>query len=127
MAAIAPEHLTDIIKMVAYQAERDLVTLLRPHYARAPVRIIVAAPAGGGLDTISRLIGRPGAMFGAEPANSHGRSTSAMISGNCVSERDRGQGITSAFGTPIHRGCNDSVVAVLGSPHNPKFLWVDDA
>jgi transposase len=29
------KHLTDIIKMVAYQAESDLVTLLRPHYARA--------------------------------------------------------------------------------------------
>src|ERR1700674_349419 len=29
------KHLTDLIKMVAYQAESDLVTLLRPHYARA--------------------------------------------------------------------------------------------
>ena len=29
------KHLTDIIKMVAYQAESDLLTLLRPHYARA--------------------------------------------------------------------------------------------
>jgi len=28
------KHLTDIIKMVAYQGESDLVTLLRPHYAR---------------------------------------------------------------------------------------------
>jgi len=28
-------NLTDIIKMVAYQAESDLVALLRPHYARA--------------------------------------------------------------------------------------------
>jgi len=28
------KHLTDIIKMVAYQAESDLVTLLRAHYAR---------------------------------------------------------------------------------------------
>jgi hypothetical protein len=28
------KHLTDIIKMVAYQAESDLITLLRPHYAR---------------------------------------------------------------------------------------------
>ena len=28
------KHLTDVIKMVAYQAESDLVTLLRPHYAR---------------------------------------------------------------------------------------------
>jgi hypothetical protein len=33
---LAPErkHLTDIIKMVAYQAERDLFALLRSHYAR---------------------------------------------------------------------------------------------
>jgi hypothetical protein len=29
------KHLTDIIKMVAYQAASDLLTLLRPHYARA--------------------------------------------------------------------------------------------
>ena len=28
------KHLTNIIKMVAYQAESDLVALLRPHYAR---------------------------------------------------------------------------------------------
>ena len=28
------KHLTDIIKMIAYQAESDLVALLRPHYAR---------------------------------------------------------------------------------------------
>ena len=28
------KHLTDIIKMVAYQAESDLFALLRPHYAR---------------------------------------------------------------------------------------------
>src|SRR3984893_9838787 len=28
------KHLTDIIKMVTYQAESDLVMLLRPHYAR---------------------------------------------------------------------------------------------
>ena len=28
------KHLTDIIKMVAYQAEGDLLALLRPHYAR---------------------------------------------------------------------------------------------
>jgi len=28
------KHLTDVIKMVAYQAESDLVALLRPHYAR---------------------------------------------------------------------------------------------
>jgi transposase len=29
------KHLTDIVKMVAYQAESDLLTLLRPHYTRA--------------------------------------------------------------------------------------------
>ena len=29
------KHLTDIIKMIAYQAESDLVALLRTHYARA--------------------------------------------------------------------------------------------
>jgi transposase len=28
------KHLTDIIKMVVYQAESDLIALLRPHYAR---------------------------------------------------------------------------------------------
>ena len=28
------KHLTDIIKMVAYQAESDLIAMLRPHYAR---------------------------------------------------------------------------------------------
>src|SRR5262245_19487493 len=28
------KHLTDIIKMVAYQAESDLLALLRPHYLR---------------------------------------------------------------------------------------------
>jgi transposase len=28
------KHLTDIIKMVAYQAESELIALLRPHYAR---------------------------------------------------------------------------------------------
>jgi hypothetical protein len=32
--AIERKHLTDIIKMVAYQAESDLLALLRPHYAR---------------------------------------------------------------------------------------------
>jgi hypothetical protein len=29
------KHLTDLIKMVAYQAETDLLALIRPHYARA--------------------------------------------------------------------------------------------
>jgi hypothetical protein len=32
--AIDRKHLTDIIKMVAYQVESDLIALLRPHYAR---------------------------------------------------------------------------------------------
>ncbi|MBV9531859.1 MAG: hypothetical protein JO283_12520 [Bradyrhizobium sp.] len=27
------KHLTDIIKMIAYQAESDLLALLGPHYA----------------------------------------------------------------------------------------------
>jgi hypothetical protein len=37
MVKLATErkHLTDIIKMVAYQAESDLLALLRPHYPRA--------------------------------------------------------------------------------------------
>ena len=37
MVKLATErkHLTDIIKMIAYQAESDLLALLRPHYARA--------------------------------------------------------------------------------------------
>src|SRR5262245_47186030 len=36
LVKLAPErkHLTDIIKMVAYQAESDLLALLGPHYAR---------------------------------------------------------------------------------------------
>lgn len=29
------KHLTDVLKMVAYQAESDLLALVRPHYARA--------------------------------------------------------------------------------------------
>jgi hypothetical protein len=29
------KHLTDIIKMIAYQAESDLLAMLRPHYTRA--------------------------------------------------------------------------------------------
>jgi transposase len=29
------KHLSDVLKMVAYQAESDLLSLLRPHYARA--------------------------------------------------------------------------------------------
>jgi hypothetical protein len=37
MVKLATErkHLTDIIKMVAYQVESDLLAALRPHYARA--------------------------------------------------------------------------------------------
>jgi hypothetical protein len=34
-----------------------------------------------------------------------------MISANCVAGRDQGQEIASAFGTPVHSGCNDNVVA----------------
>src|SRR6202008_4780889 len=36
MVKLATErkHLTDIIKMVAYQAESELIALMRPHYAR---------------------------------------------------------------------------------------------
>jgi len=37
------KHLTDIIKMVAYQAESDLLALLRPHYARVQIRSMVEA------------------------------------------------------------------------------------
>ncbi len=33
--AVERKHLTDIFKMVAYQAEGDLVRLLKPHYRRA--------------------------------------------------------------------------------------------
>lgn len=33
--ATEPKHLTDIIKMIADQAESDLLASLRPHYARA--------------------------------------------------------------------------------------------
>jgi transposase len=29
------KHLTDLIKMLAYQAESDLLNFLRPHYPRA--------------------------------------------------------------------------------------------
>jgi hypothetical protein len=32
--ATVRKHLTDIIKMVAYQAESELIALMRPHYAR---------------------------------------------------------------------------------------------
>ena len=37
MVKLATErkHLTDIIKMVAYQTESDLLALVRPHYARS--------------------------------------------------------------------------------------------
>ena len=33
--ATEPKHLTNIVKMLAYQAESDLFALLQPHYARA--------------------------------------------------------------------------------------------
>jgi hypothetical protein len=50
---LAPEkkHLTNLLKMVAYQAESDLVRLITPHYARADeegrtlIQSILAAPA----------------------------------------------------------------------------------
>ena len=37
MVKLAPErkHLTNLIKMVAYQAESDLLRLVAPHYCRA--------------------------------------------------------------------------------------------
>ena len=41
----------------------------------------------------------------------HGRSTFAMISSQLCRRARQGQGIASAFGTPVHWGCNDSVVA----------------
>jgi len=45
------QHLTSIIKMVAYQAESDLLALLQPHYSRAAqegrtlIHEVLAAPA----------------------------------------------------------------------------------
>ena len=50
---LAPEkkHLTNLLKMVAYQAESDLVRIIAPHYARADdegrtlIQTILAAPA----------------------------------------------------------------------------------
>jgi hypothetical protein len=41
----------------------------------------------------------------------HGRSTFAMISRQLCRRARQGQGIASAFGTPVHWGCNDSVFA----------------
>jgi len=38
-------------------------------------------------------------------------STFAMISSQLCRRARQGQGIASAFGTPVHWGCNDSVVA----------------
>ena len=51
VAKLATErkHLTDIIKMVAYQAESDLIALLRPHYARALMPGIVPQPPAASL------------------------------------------------------------------------------
>src|SRR6516165_716411 len=43
--------------------------------------------------------------------NPHGRSTFAMIFSQLCRRARLGQGIASAFGTPVHRGWNDSVVA----------------
>jgi hypothetical protein len=34
-----------------------------------------------------------------------------MILANDLAGRDRGKGLPVAFGTPVHWGCNDSVVA----------------
>jgi hypothetical protein len=45
--ATAHKHLTDIIKMLAYQAESDLLNLLRSHYLRGPradTSIVLSAP-----------------------------------------------------------------------------------
>ena len=46
------KHLTNCIKMVAYQAESDLLALLRPHYARADEegRTLVATVLQGAAD-----------------------------------------------------------------------------
>src|SRR5262249_40926302 len=43
--------------------------------------------------------------------NPHDRSTFAMIFSQLCRRARQAQGIASAFGTPVHRGCNDSVVA----------------
>jgi hypothetical protein len=51
---------------------------------------------------------RIGSSMGRE---AHGRSTFAMIFSQLCRRARQGQGIASAFGTPVHRGCNDSVVA----------------
>ncbi|MGD8318331.1 MAG: hypothetical protein PVH76_11310, partial [Myxococcales bacterium] len=46
------KHLINLLKMVAYQAESDLLALLRPHYARADqegrtlLHELFAAPGG---------------------------------------------------------------------------------
>ena len=53
MIKLAPEkkHLTNLLKMVAYQAESDLVRQITPHYSRAAdegrtlIQTILAAPA----------------------------------------------------------------------------------
>lgn len=84
-------------------------------YRRHLVRISRTSPGfTAGLDALG---GCAGPQLGGRVLrrcclrNSRGRSTFAMISVNCVAERDRGQGIASAFDTPIHRGCNGRVVA----------------
>jgi hypothetical protein len=44
---LAPErkHLTNLIKMVAYQAESDLLRLVAPHYRRALIQSALASAA----------------------------------------------------------------------------------
>src|SRR6516165_9117826 len=45
----------------------------------------------------------------------------AMIFSQLCRRARLGQGIASAFGTPVHRGCNDSVVADYRSiPSGPR-------
>jgi hypothetical protein len=49
--ALERKHLTDLLKMVAYQAESDLVRLLAPHYRRTEQEgrtLIESALAGAG-------------------------------------------------------------------------------
>jgi len=49
--AVERKHLTDLLKMVAYQAEGDLVRLLAPHYRRTEQEgrtLIQSALAAGG-------------------------------------------------------------------------------
>src|SRR5215472_14523972 len=56
-------------------------------------------------------LNRGGALAMARSRNPHGRSTFAMIFSQLCRRARQGQGIASAFGTPVDWGCNDSVVA----------------